>query len=65
MENLALYLLVNLIIAIALRLWGNFSIQLLTGINPKRTPIKNRIIHWIASFFIATLLLEVIEKVNV
>ena len=64
MENLPIVILFSFIIATGLRLWGNFSIQLLLGINPRNLAVKKRLIHWIFSYVAAILIIKVLEKIS-
>ena len=38
------------IFAIILRLWGNLSVLVLTGINPRKLPVRRYFMHWTLSF---------------
>ncbi len=51
-------ILIIYLITISLRLWGNLSVQLLTGINPRPLEKKKRILHWLVSLFAATIMVR-------
>lgn len=52
-------LLVLALLTVAIRLWGNASVVLLTGIDPRPVAVKKRLLHWglslVAAAFAMTL----------
>ena len=48
-------LLILALIAVALRLFGNASVVILTGIDPRPVAVRNRLLAWVISFGAALL----------
>ena len=48
-------LLVLTLLSIAIRLFGNASVVILTGIDPRPVPVRKRIVSWIVSLGAAIL----------
>ena len=63
MDHFKIYLFLFLIVSISFRLWGNLSVQVLTGINPIHLPVKKRILHWFLSMIFSLLSLKVIAVI--
>ena len=47
--------LVLALITVAIRLFGNASVVVLTGIDPRPVAVRKRLIHWVVSFGAAVL----------
>jgi len=46
-------LLVLGLLTVAIRLFGNASVIILTGIDPRPVAVKKRLTHWVLSLFAA------------
>ena len=62
MEKTIIQILSISIFAIILRLWGNLSVLVLTGINPRKLPMRKYFMHWTLSFGFATFILFLYKK---
>ena len=48
-------LLVLALLTVAIRLFGNASVVILTGIDPRPVAVRKRLIHWLVSLGAAVL----------
>ena len=48
-------LLVFALLTVAIRLFGNASVMILTGIDPRPVAVRKRLIHWLVSLGAAVL----------
>ena len=51
-------LLVLALLTVAIRLFGNASVIILTGIDPRPVAVKKRLMHWVLSLFAAAVALH-------
>jgi hypothetical protein len=48
-------ILVLALLTVAIRLFGNASVMILTGIDPRPVAVRKRLIHWLVSLGAAVL----------